>query len=221
MSSLRDMTCEASTPSSLPNNRRILELNTTVSWYMPWRQQTSRSSSTMSSSDSFALGSAARNYPFLFQKVSNSMEDASALILTALTPDSRAYVREVVANITRGPPHYIGTQFVVQTYPEIIQEAHTVVVSKSFGRCPSTSRVCDVSSNLPLRFPKWRRVSILGSLQDSAILRARFGHELTAGSSSPVGRTLAFNSRRASTITNHDPYTFVHHINLVARLDGL
>lgn len=52
----------------------------------------------------------------------------------ALTPDSRAPVREVVANITRGAPHKIGTQFVVQTYPEIIQEVAPVkIVTELFG----------------------------------------------------------------------------------------
>jgi hypothetical protein len=52
----------------------------------------------------------------------------------ALTPDSRAPVREVVANITRGAPHKIGTQFVVQTYPEIIQEVAPVnLVTELFG----------------------------------------------------------------------------------------
>jgi hypothetical protein len=60
--------------------------------------------------------------------------------------------------------------------------AHTTVLSKSFGRSPSASRVCDVSSNLPLIFPKWRRVSILGSLQDLAFLRAIFGHDLSSQS---------------------------------------
>jgi hypothetical protein len=52
----------------------------------------------------------------------------------ALTPDSRAPVREVVANITHGAPHKIGTQFVVQTYPEIIQEVAPVnLVTELFG----------------------------------------------------------------------------------------
>jgi hypothetical protein len=52
----------------------------------------------------------------------------------SLTPDGRAPVREVVANITRGAPHRIGTQFVVQMYPEIIQEVAPVdLVTELFG----------------------------------------------------------------------------------------
>jgi hypothetical protein len=57
-----------------------------------------------------------------------------ARVKGALTPDGRAPVREVVANITRGAPHKIGTQLVVLTYPEIIQEVAPVdLVTELFG----------------------------------------------------------------------------------------
>jgi hypothetical protein len=57
-----------------------------------------------------------------------------ARVQGALTPNDRAPVREVVANITLGAPHKIGTQFVVQTYPELIQEVAPVdLVTELFG----------------------------------------------------------------------------------------
>jgi Cupin-like domain len=53
----------------------------------------------------------------------------------ALAPNDRAPVRDIVANITqKGMPHKIGTQFLVQTFPELIKEvAPTEIVTKLFG----------------------------------------------------------------------------------------
>lgn len=53
----------------------------------------------------------------------------------ALAPNDRAPVKDIVANIThKGMPHKIGTQFLVQTFPELIQEvAPTQIVTMLFG----------------------------------------------------------------------------------------
>ncbi len=92
MSSLQDMTCEASTPLSLPNNRRILELNATVPQPMPWRQQKSRPLQQRVLSTRSLLArllatiiacSRTRKYHTL------AMEDASALISTHFVIDNR------------------------------------------------------------------------------------------------------------------------------------
>jgi hypothetical protein len=58
--------------------------------------------------------------------------DASAPY--ALTPDASAPISEIIANMTKGKPHKIGTQWIVQTYPELIQEvAPTELVTQLFG----------------------------------------------------------------------------------------
>ena len=58
--------------------------------------------------------------------------DASAPYV--LSPDSNAPISEIVANMTHGQPHKIGTQWIVQTYPELIDEvAPTGVVTELFG----------------------------------------------------------------------------------------
>ena len=52
----------------------------------------------------------------------------------ALSPDSKASVGEIVSNITEGQPHKIGTQFLVQKYPELVTEiAPTSLVTELFG----------------------------------------------------------------------------------------
>jgi hypothetical protein len=52
----------------------------------------------------------------------------------ALSPDDSAPVRDIVVNISRGAPHKIGTQIMVQTYPELIYEvAPTEIVTELFG----------------------------------------------------------------------------------------
>jgi Cupin-like domain len=52
----------------------------------------------------------------------------------ALTPDGRAPLRDIVANITRGHPHKIATQLLVQAYPDLIREiAPLEIVSLLFG----------------------------------------------------------------------------------------
>ena len=58
-----------------------------------------------------------------------------ARVIGALAPNGKAPVRDIVANITlRGAPHKIGTQFLVQTYPELIQEVAPVeIVTHLFG----------------------------------------------------------------------------------------
>jgi hypothetical protein len=58
--------------------------------------------------------------------------DASAPY--ALSPDSSAPTSEIIANMTKGHPHKIGTQWIVQTFPELIQEvAPTALVTPLFG----------------------------------------------------------------------------------------
>jgi len=52
----------------------------------------------------------------------------------ALSPDAKAPISEIVQNMTRGKPHKIGTQFLVQTYPELIKEvAPADIVTALFG----------------------------------------------------------------------------------------
>ena len=52
----------------------------------------------------------------------------------ALSPDSKGPTSQIVNNMTTGLPHKIGTQFLVQTYPELIKEvAPTVIVTTLFG----------------------------------------------------------------------------------------
>jgi hypothetical protein len=58
--------------------------------------------------------------------------DASASYV--LSPDSNAPISKIVANMTQGQPHKIGTQWIVQTYPELIDEvAPTGAVTELFG----------------------------------------------------------------------------------------
>lgn len=52
----------------------------------------------------------------------------------ALTPNAEAPIKDIVANITKGHPLKIGTQLMVQTYPELIQEvAPFDIVTMLFG----------------------------------------------------------------------------------------
>jgi hypothetical protein len=53
----------------------------------------------------------------------------------ALSPDAQAPVHQIIANISQGAPHKIGTQFLVQTYPELIEEVAPVpLLTQLFGR---------------------------------------------------------------------------------------
>ena len=53
----------------------------------------------------------------------------------ALTPDAQAPVRQIVANMMQGAPHKFGTQFIVQTYPELIEEVAPIpLITQLFGR---------------------------------------------------------------------------------------
>lgn len=57
-----------------------------------------------------------------------------ARVKGALSPDSHAPVKNIVANMTRGAPHKIGTQLFVQTWPELIDEVAPVrIVTELFG----------------------------------------------------------------------------------------
>lgn len=58
-----------------------------------------------------------------------------ARIVGALAPNGKAPVKDIVANISRhGAPHKIGTQLLIQTYPELIQEvAPNDIVTHLFG----------------------------------------------------------------------------------------
>ena len=52
----------------------------------------------------------------------------------ALSPDGRASIGKIVANITEGHPHKIGTQFLIQEYPELLHEvAPMELVTALFG----------------------------------------------------------------------------------------
>jgi hypothetical protein len=52
----------------------------------------------------------------------------------ALSPDSKAPVHEIVDRISKGFPHKIGTQLLVQTYPELMEEVAPVeILTKLFG----------------------------------------------------------------------------------------
>lgn len=52
----------------------------------------------------------------------------------ALSPDSHGRVQDIVHNISLGMPHKIGTQLLVQTYPDLIHEvAPTEIVTHLFG----------------------------------------------------------------------------------------
>jgi hypothetical protein len=52
----------------------------------------------------------------------------------ALTPDGYGSVQSIVHNISRGAPHKIGSQLIVQTYPDLVREvAPTKVVTELFG----------------------------------------------------------------------------------------
>ena len=54
--------------------------------------------------------------------------------LDALTPDAEAPVKDIVQNITMGSPHKFGTQLLVQSYPELINEVAPVkLITKLFG----------------------------------------------------------------------------------------
>ena len=84
----------------------------------------------------------------------------NASVSGALSPDSRAPVSKVVANMTsRGLPHKIGTQLVVQTYPELIKEvAPTAIVTELFG---DFFKPEDVSGSGPFRlFPAMTTVPL-------------------------------------------------------------
>ena len=61
----------------------------------------------------------------------------------ALSPDGRAPISRIVANITKaGAPHKIGTQLLVQTYPDLINEVAPLdTVKELFGDHFSTEAV--------------------------------------------------------------------------------
>jgi len=58
-----------------------------------------------------------------------------ARLIGALSPNDVAPVKDIVTNITQqGAPHKIGTQFLIQSYPELIQEvAPAEIVKALFG----------------------------------------------------------------------------------------
>jgi hypothetical protein len=59
---------------------------------------------------------------------------SDARVYGSLSPDSEAPVHQIVDRIAKGFPHKIGTQLLVQTYPELIQEVAPVeIVTKLFG----------------------------------------------------------------------------------------
>jgi hypothetical protein len=59
---------------------------------------------------------------------------SDARIKNSLSPDSKGSVGAIVANISNGGAHKIGTQFIVQTYPDLISEvAPTEIVTELFG----------------------------------------------------------------------------------------
>ena len=60
---------------------------------------------------------------------------SDARLENALTPDAHGSVGSIVANMTKqGRPHKIGTQYLVQQYPELIQEiAPSSLLTELFG----------------------------------------------------------------------------------------
>jgi hypothetical protein len=57
-----------------------------------------------------------------------------ARVKGALTPDHKGRLCDVLRNITQGAPHKIATQYLIQRYPELIQEvAPAEIVESLFG----------------------------------------------------------------------------------------
>ena len=70
----------------------------------------------------------------LFQESLQIPYFTDARIPGALTPDQHAPVRDIVRNMTRGMPHKIGTQWIVQQQPKLLQEvAPHDIVTTLFG----------------------------------------------------------------------------------------
>ena len=70
-----------------------------------------------------------------------------------LTPDANAPVKDIVRNITMGYPHKFGTQLLVQSYPELIEEvAPGELVTKLFGNHFQPRHILGVGKTLGL-FP--------------------------------------------------------------------
>ena len=68
----------------------------------------------------------------------------------ALAPDARGRVRDIVTNASLGAPHKIGTQFLVQAYPELVSEvAPTELVTELFGDYFTPERVQSTLGFLP------------------------------------------------------------------------
>ena len=59
---------------------------------------------------------------------------SDARVYGSLSPDDEGPVHRIVDRITQGFPHKIGTQMLVQTYPELIQEVAPIeIVTELFG----------------------------------------------------------------------------------------
>ena len=59
---------------------------------------------------------------------------ADARLENALSPNAQGTVASIVANMTQGYPHKIGTQFVVQAYPDLVKEiAPHNILTELFG----------------------------------------------------------------------------------------
>lgn len=60
----------------------------------------------------------------------------------ALIPDAYASLRDILHNISAGQPHKIGSQLIVQTYPELLHDVAPVsLVTELFGDYFSTNRL--------------------------------------------------------------------------------
>jgi hypothetical protein len=68
----------------------------------------------------------------------------------ALTPDSEASLYLIVQNITKGAPHKIGSQLLVQAYPELIAEVAPVeLVTRLFGNHFRPDHLLGIGGILP------------------------------------------------------------------------
>jgi Cupin-like domain len=127
----------------------------------------------------------------------------------ALTPDGSAPLRDIVANITRGLPHKIATQLLVQTYPDLMHEiAPLDIVSLLFGTSYFTPAA--VQGSGPWRLlpalttvPLFIASSNVRSIKDTATKNR-------GDVSTHIDRTKSQATGKAQTLKSQTPYTALH-----------
>lgn len=103
---------------------------------------------------------------------------SDARLKGALSPDSFAPLKDIVANISRGEPHKIGTQLFVKTWPDLINEVAPIdIITDLFGNYFSSEAI---SGSGPMQlFPALTTVPMfVASGKNTAVSSA------TAGSAS-------------------------------------